>query len=120
MATIRCRSYGASVNLGWRYSINIRLLRSWFTSIDVQPTRLRQSMNVKIIERLPVMGLNSPRPSDLADPNPFVSIPLKQTRYALQDLCSDVLFAWDVLKHDPDTSRSGRRLHRGFDWRAAD
>jgi hypothetical protein len=62
-------------------------------------------MNLKIIERLPVMGLSSHRPSDLEDPNPFVSIPLKQKWYALQDLCSYVLFAWDVLKRDPDTSR---------------
>jgi hypothetical protein len=76
-------------------------------------------MTVKIIERLPVMGLSSPRPSDLEDPNPFVSTPLKQIRYALQDLCSYVLFAWDVLKRDPDTGRSGRRVHRGLDWRAA-
>ena len=77
------------------------------------------SLAAKIVEHLPLIGLSSRRPWDLEDPNPFVSTPLKHTRYALQDLCSDVLFAWDVLKRNPDTSRPGRRLHCGFDWRAA-
>jgi hypothetical protein len=51
------------------------------------------------------MSLSSRQLSDLEDPNPFDSIPLKHTRYALQDLSFYMLFAWGILKRDRDVSR---------------
>jgi hypothetical protein len=52
----------------------------------------------------------------LKDPNPFHLIPLKHTRYALQDLCSYVLLAWDVLRRDCNIRRSGGWPDYGLDW----